>query len=1161
MVKVRELILELGKLLEDPEVRLKSIKDLEVACQNKPEFISTIIEVLVNHLFDVKPVDSDAVETVFMAIFRQNKMATFAAVLKNHPTRLFPESDKDEYVYPSVQLRLYKIKSVKRRIADLIEKSLENVSKEELQQLAKLVEAEAALDANDCKFDVWDTVSVDRFLSCLQMAVPLFARGAPSMLVDCVLKLPDFDKLSDERKFDFLRALAEISSHTTAPVAQQLLPLVAELSKTYISQTERGDSKSFAYVECVLYLLLHLSHKAPDVATQTCSKEFMWRFKSLKSRTWERMKILAKTLSQDDIDVLDAEKKVGRHIIVMETKFRAEAKRQSTKTEIRSCINILAIRKLLKKRKFCFVKLSWKEARNASKPSKTYRNKIYQRAPYRSAELESISKDCSSELAQYGKCDLSYKQVQRLVGSKKFQEFSSDRKGPFVLNDTCGTAMLSWHMEESALSFLKECGEEGRSGKVRNQMYHLTCAMYVGSDLVSSERHLRKLEKKEQGEKKKQGEMRKQGENTKGEKKKQCQPLCPWNLCIFCDPSKLGKDKRAKEDKRNRLHHCYGAEIENVLSHIQANGASREIVSDFLCTDYLPPTADDPSMKRRKNIKLRRLHSLKEVVKELKKHTVGADLINYSGLMRGDKEVYEACMDPESVFVSYHAVVIEKIQKMGDDWVAVCKMSNGRYLGRDGYCNVSLTTKYIPIGVSDVQGDLIRGSEKPMHLLTNFIIVEIIEDEEENWNSDDEEDAKDDKKPSEENPKEKQKEPEKKRKEPEEKRKDREEKKYTPKKFRSSGNTPSDQLTQVTESDAVDVIEDAITRHNSNSTTELTALVARFPSISERIKDIIVKQKGSLLLEMQQRAIEYNSIVDRHKNIRSSLVERMPVLDEATFNVRRAGSFPASASTGAKASVSLPNGFEKPAVAPLVDLLDLDSDDILAAPSSSGADYLQDLLGVDLGSSSSQFGATQAPKAGTDLLLDILSIGTPSPAQNSISSIDLLSIADANSNPSNALDTLSSPVPPHTATTASTRMFDLLDGLSPSPSKEATNGPAYPSIVAYESSSLKIEFTFSKPPGNPQTTNVQATFINLSPNTFTDFIFQAAVPKFLQLHLDPASSNTLPASGNGAITQNLKVTNSQHGKKSLVMRMRIGYKLNEKDVLEEGQVSNFPRGL
>lgn len=82
-------------------------------------------------------------------------------------------------------------------------------------------------------------------------------------------------------------------------------------------------------------------------------------------------------------------------------------------------------------------------------------------------------------------------------------------------------------------------------------------------------------------------------------------------------------------------------------------------------------------------------------------------------------------------------------------------------------------------------------------------------------------------------------------------------------------------------------------------------------------------------------------------------------------------------------------------------------------------------------------GATPAPKAGTDLLLDILSIGTPSPAQNSTSAIDLLSTADMNNNSSTALDALSSSAPPHIATTASAGgMFDLLDGLSPSPSKE-----------------------------------------------------------------------------------------------------------------------------
>lgn len=43
-------------------------------------------------------------------------------------------------------------------------------------------------------------------------------------------------------------------------------------------------------------------------------------------------------------------------------------------------------------------------------------------------------------------------------------------------------------------------------------------------------------------------------------------------------------------------------------------------------------------------------------------------------------------------------------------------------------------------------------------------------------------------------------------------------------------------------------------------------------------------------------------------------------------------------------------------------------------------------------------------------------------------------------------------------------------------------------------------------------------------------IFSVITLQFLQLNLDPASSNMLPASGNGSITQQLRVTNSQHGK-------------------------------
>nr|KJB15193.1 hypothetical protein B456_002G164400 [Gossypium raimondii] len=341
----------------------------------------------------------------------------------------------------------------------------------------------------------------------------------------------------------------------------------------------------------------------------------------------------------------------------------------------------------------------------------------------------------------------------------------------------------------------------------------------------------------------------------------------------------------------------------------------------------------------------------------------------------------------------------------------------------------------------------------------------------------------------------------------------------------------------VTESDAVDALEVSIKRLNSDLTTKAMALIAllklssRFPSCSERIKDIILQNKRSFVLELQQRSIEFNCILQKHQNIRSALVERMPVLDEATFSGRRAGSLPTSVSTSTGTARNLPNGIAKPAAAPVADLLDLSSSDA-PAPSSSGGDFLQDLLGVDLSPASAPPGTSQPPKA-----------------DDKASLVNLNGLASLTSLSPNA--TSASPAP----------MMDLLDGFGPSPQKKEENGPAYPSLVAYESSTLRMTFNISKQPGNPQITLIQAIFTNLSPNVYNDFLFQAAVPKFLQLHLDPASSNTLPASGNGSIIQSMKVTNSQHGKKSLVMRIRIAYKINNKDVLEEGQVSNFPRDL
>ncbi|KAL6567830.1 hypothetical protein OROGR_001498 [Orobanche gracilis] len=372
----------------------------------------------------------------------------------------------------------------------------------------------------------------------------------------------------------------------------------------------------------------------------------------------------------------------------------------------------------------------------------------------------------------------------------------------------------------------------------------------------------------------------------------------------------------------------------------------------------------------------------------------------------------------------------------------------------------------------------------------------------------------------------------------------------------------------VTEADAVDVIETASRRHALDLTSQAMYLIAllklssRYPSCAKRINDIIFHQKGSLVLELQQRAIEFNSIIDKHEKIRSALVERMPVLDEATYSGRRAGSVPSAVSTSQGSLPKMPNGVTKSLVsAPLMDLLDFSSD-VAPAPSSSGGDFIQDLLGFALSPASE--GTNQTQNSGTDVLLDLLSIGSP-PAQRSSSMLDILPSGQDIESSVSMLGQLASPsTPPAQASSpvASSLMMDLLDvGPSPLEPVAKTNGPPYPSIVAFESNSVKLIFNFSKEPGDPQTTLVEARFLNKSPDIYSNFIFQAAVPKFLQLHLDPASSNTLPPSGNLPITQMLRISNSQHGKKSLMMRIRISYKANDKIVLEEGQVSNFPREL
>jgi len=89
---------------------------------------------------------------------------------------------------------------------------------------------------------------------------------------------------------------------------------------------------------------------------------------------------------------------------------------------------------------------------------------------------------------------------------------------------------------------------------------------------------------------------------------------------------------------------------------------------------------------------------------------------------------------------------------------------------------------------------------------------------------------------------------------------------------------------QVTEEEIVDILERVLNWSISTVITReyainaLMKLSTRFPSCSDRIQSIMTYYACNMNLELQTRAVEYTSLFTKHNIIRSSIVERMPVL-------------------------------------------------------------------------------------------------------------------------------------------------------------------------------------------------------------------------------------------------------------------------------------------
>merc|ERR1711974_489604 len=112
-------------------------------------------------------------------------------------------------------------------------------------------------------------------------------------------------------------------------------------------------------------------------------------------------------------------------------------------------------------------------------------------------------------------------------------------------------------------------------------------------------------------------------------------------------------------------------------------------------------------------------------------------------------------------------------------------------------------------------------------------------------------------------------------------------------------------------------------------------------------------------------------------------------------------------------------------------------------------------------------------------------------------------------------------------------------------------------MVAFEKGGIKVMFHPKKGPDG--TVTVMARFRNDLDAPMTNFVFEAAVPKYVRLQMQPATGQVLPPHID-AVIQTMTCVNSTSGEKGLVMKLRIGYVVNGQPVQEMGQIGGFPPG-
>lgn len=404
-------------LCEEDElgIRVQAIRGLPLLCKDTPLHLPKIADVLGQLLLAEEVLERDAASKALMSVLRQDTKGSLTALFKHIENSDENLRDKvltfvREKVFPIKKELLHPQEEMERHITDLIKKCLQDVTgaefkmfmdflkclalfgpnapSERVQELLEIVEGQADLDA---VFNITDTDHIDRLMSCLNMALPFYARGASnSKFLNYINKhlLPVFEQLPEGKKLDLLKNLAESSPYTSAQDARQLLPSILQLLKKYMPRKKVSEELQSTYVECLLYAFHELAHKTPNTTNSLCGykivtgqpsdrlgEDFAELFKDFN----ERLTVVEELAKAANKKLTQGMSELNKALSAAKTdteKEEVKAKKLSSSTKLRSNNNIVTLAQPLHQKVPSFfgkdkvIHLSWKE-KDSSKPAPT----------------------------------------------------------------------------------------------------------------------------------------------------------------------------------------------------------------------------------------------------------------------------------------------------------------------------------------------------------------------------------------------------------------------------------------------------------------------------------------------------------------------------------------------------------------------------------------------------------------------------------------------------------------------------------------------------------------------------------------------------------------------------------------------------------------------